>query len=103
MSLLFTSSLDAVDKEIAIPPHLLMRSGFNPVFVAKFSLFIALLLLWTIVWGKILNSLIRLPVIAGQIIGGILLGPSVLNIADVAFFSDPLALIEYSTGKAYIV
>ncbi len=103
MSLLFTSSLDAVDKEIAIPPQLLMRSGFNPVFVAKFALFIALLLLWTIVWGKILNKLIRLPVIAGQIIGGILLGPSVLSIADIPFFSDPLALIEYNTGQTYII
>ncbi|MGB8367541.1 MAG: cation:proton antiporter [Candidatus Babeliales bacterium] len=103
MSLFFISTISAVNEEIAIPPQLLMRSGFNPVFVAKFALFIALLLAWTIFWGKILNKLIRLPSIAGQIIGGILLGPSVLNIADVNFFSDPLALIEYTTGKAYIV
>jgi len=95
--------IKAAEEEIAIPPQLLMRLGFNPVFVAKFALFIALFLLWTIVWGKILNKCIRLPIIAGQIIGGILLGPSVLNIADKAFFSDPLALIEYTTGKAYIV
>ncbi len=99
----FITTISAVDEEIAIPPHLLVRSGFNPIFVAKFALFIALLLAWTIFWGKILNKIIRLPIIAGQIIGGVLLGPSILNITDSAFFSDPLALIEYTTGKAYIV
>ena len=70
-------------EQLSIPQGVLVASGINAEFIAKFSLFIGVLLLWTVIWGKILKIVFRLPVIAGQIIAGILLGPSGVNIAGI--------------------
>ncbi len=85
----------------SIPPGLLQSSGLNPILIAQFSLFVGILLMWTIFWGKILKVLVKLPMIAGQIIGGILLGPSLLNIAQLSIFAQPLTLMDYMTGQSY--
>lgn len=86
---------------LTIPQGVLLGAGLNPTFVATFALFVAIILLWTIAWGKILKKAVRLPVIAGQIIGGILLGPSCINIQGYQFFAVPLQLIDTVSGKFY--
>lgn len=86
---------------LTIPQGVLLSSGVNPHFVAKFALFLALLLLGTIAAGKFFKKLFRLPVIAGQIIGGVLLGPSLINIQGWYIFSEPLQMIDEVTGKFY--
>ncbi len=71
---------------LAIPDGLLIQAGLTSSFVARFALFVAIVLLWTVFWGKLLKKLVNLPVIAGQIIGGVLLGPSWLNIQVFLYF-----------------
>ncbi len=88
---------------LTIPAGLLVSSGIDSHFVATFSLFVGILLLWTVFWGKLLKGLTRLPVIAGQIIGGILLGPSLINIANLPVFAQPLRLVDYTTNHAYAI
>ncbi|MDP3889498.1 MAG: cation:proton antiporter [bacterium] len=102
---LFASMFLCADQQtgFVLPPGLLQTSGLNPTFIAQFSLFIAVLLLWTVIWGKLFKRFLRLPVIAGQIFGGILLGPSLLNIAQFSLFSNPLSLIDHATGYVYTV
>jgi len=87
--------------QLAIPQGVLISSGLSASFVAKFALFIAMLLLWTITFGKLLKALVHCPTIAGQIIGGILLGPSLINIAGSKLFSEPLTVIDNATGALY--
>ena len=86
---------------LTIPEGVLIRSGLDTHFVAHFALFIALVLLWTVSWGKILHKLCWLPAIAGQIIGGIILGPSFLDIRTWALFSEPFRIIDHATGTLY--
>ena len=90
-----------IDHILTIPSGLLVTAGLSPVFVAKFALFVAIILMWTITWGKIFKRLCGLPIIAGRIIAGILLGPSLLNIAGFSFFSQPLMLFDHITGQLY--
>ena len=75
-----------------IPKNILVDSGLAASFVAKFCLFFALTLFFTIAIGKLLKYIFKIPVIAGQIIAGIILGPSILNIAGWNIFSDNLIL-----------
>ena len=86
---------------LAIPQGVLIASGLSAPFVAKFALFVALLLLWTVAFGKVLKVLLHCPTIAGQIIGGILLGPSFINIAGAKLFVEPLTVIDNATGVLY--
>lgn len=74
------------------------QGGLNAEFIAKFTLFIAVLLLWTVGWGKLLKHIFYLPVIAGQIIAGILLGPSGINITAISFFAEPVEVFDRVTG-----
>ena len=74
----------------AIPSGLLLFAGMQPHFIATFSLFCGILLLWTIAVGKILEKICGLPVIAGRIIAGLLLGPSFLSISSWDIFASPL-------------
>ena len=90
-----------IQNQLTIPAGLLVTAGLSPTFVAQFALFIAILLMWTITWGKIFKRLCGLPVIAGRIIAGILLGPSLLNIATISFFAEPLLLLDRLTGQLY--
>ena len=87
--------------EYTIPEGFLLHNGLPTHFVAKFALFVAFLLLWTLVWGRLLKVTLRCPVIAGQIIGGILLGPSLLNILSWPIFQEPLQLVDAQTGEFY--
>src|SRR4030095_11731601 len=78
-----------------------VTAGLSPTFVAQFALFVAILLLWTITWGKVFKKLCGLPVIAGRIIAGILLGPSIINIAGFTIFAQPLLLLDRLSGLVY--
>lgn len=87
--------------QLTIPAGLLITAGLSPVFVAKFAFFVAIILTWTIVWGKFFKKICGLPIIAGRIIAGILLGPSFLNIATFSFFAQPLLLLDHVSGQLY--
>lgn len=91
------------EKLLAIPSGLLIRAGLFPSFVAKFALFVAILLTWTVFCGQVGKKLLQLPIIAGQIIGGILLGPSLINIAGIEFFAQPLSLLDPKTNLLYAI
>lgn len=99
--LLFGATLRAQPR--SLPQNILLQSGFDTTFVAKCALFVALLLLGTILIGKILKILLRIPVIAGQIVGGIILGPSLINIQKIGFFTEPLELTDQVSQKLYAV
>ena len=101
--LLIASPLCGVSDQLSLPKGLLVSSGLNPHFIAKFALFVAILLLWTIACGQVLKKVFHLPVIVGQILGGIALGPSWVDIAGRAFFSEPLHMIEEISGKVYAI
>ena len=90
-----------MNNQLTIPAGLLVTAGLSPIFVAQFALFVAVLLLWTITWGKVFKKLCGLPVIAGRIIAGILLGPSVINIAGFTIFANPLLLLDRMSGFVY--
>ncbi len=86
-----------------IPEGLLLHAGMQPTFVATFALFCGVLLFWTIAVGKILKRVFHLPVIAGRILAGIALGPSLLNIASWPIFDSALMLPDYASGHLYSV
>ncbi len=88
-------------QSLSIPQGVLVGSGLNAEFIAKFALFIAVLLLWTVGIAKLFNRIFYVPIIAGQIVAGILLGPSVINIAGIGYFAEPLQLMDQLTGKLY--
>ena len=90
-------------EDVTIPKGVLVASGLSADVVAKFVLFIAIILLWTVALGKIFKIIFRIPVIAGQIIGGILLGPSCVNIANFSIFASPIIFIEEATNQIYAV
>lgn len=85
-------------KSITIP--LLSDSGISAEFTAKFALFVVILLLTAILFGKLLKYLFKLPIVAGQIIGGVLLGPSLINIQKLSYFNEPIKFFD--TTKQYL-
>ena len=91
------------DIPLSIPANALVNSGLDTAFVAQFSLFLGILLLSTIFFGKLFKKLFRIPVTAGQIIGGIILGPSVINIKNFSLFAKPLHIIDNATGKLFAI
>jgi len=88
-------------QSLSIPQGVLVGSGLNAEFIARFALFIAVLLLWTVGVAKLFKRIFYVPIIAGQIVAGILLGPSVINIASIGYFAEPLQLMDRITGKLY--
>jgi Kef-type K+ transport system membrane component KefB len=88
---------------IHIPPTLLLQEALNQHVLAQFALFLAFILLWTIVVGKLCKLIFKLPTTAGHIIAGIFLGPSLLNIGNWTFFSHPLHLVSHSTNTLYML
>lgn len=90
----YAGALYGVDQAYSIPEGVLMSGGLSTAFVAKFTLFLGFLLSWTILIGRVLKHLFRIPVIAGQIVGGILIGPSCLNILGWKMFSDPMKVYD---------
>lgn len=85
----------------SVPESVFVQAGLNTSFVAKFALFLGMLLMGTIVIGKLLKMLFRMPVIAGQIIGGIILGPSLLNIPKLSIFAHPFIVVDSLSQKLY--
>ncbi|MBU4269724.1 cation:proton antiporter [Candidatus Dependentiae bacterium] len=79
---------------------LISDSGISADFISKFCLFLAILLLTTIATGKILKKLLNLPIVAGQIIGGIILGPSIINIKNIHILNEPIKFLD--STKQYI-
>lgn len=61
-------------------------------FTAQCAFFIAVVLGGTFFLGKVLRFFLKIPVIAGYIVGGIILGPSGFNIHHLALFSNPILL-----------
>lgn len=88
---------------LSIPAGVLTACGVPASFVAHFALFIGAVLLWTLLCGALFKRLFHLPIIAGQILGGILLGPSLLNIRSYEIFSHPLAMVDAATGSVYTI
>jgi Kef-type K+ transport system membrane component KefB len=89
------------DIPLTLPAGALGSAALDTIFVAKAALFFAILLLTTIGVSKVLKRWFNLPVIAGQIIAGVLLGPSCLNLAQWAYFSAPLYIFDYTTQHVY--
>ncbi len=76
-------------------------SALNAEFIAKFALYIAVLLLWTVGAAKILKHIFYVPLIAGQIVAGIILGPSVINVSSIHYFAEPVKLLDQLSLKIY--
>jgi len=96
-------SMMAYGGQLTIPEGVLLSSGVQPEFVAKFAFFIALLLLWTTLVGKILKMILHIPIIAGQIIAGVFLGPSFFNIKSLSIFAMPFEVFDRATGVLYSI
>ena len=77
-------------------PVVLSSSALDAEFIAQFALFVGTLLLGTLAVGKILYRLLNLPLIAGQIVGGVVLGPSILKIQNWGIFAHKLMLTDLS-------
>lgn len=75
----------------------LISLGSHGFFTAQCALFLAIVLLGTFFLGKLFRSLFGIPVIAGHILGGIILGPSLCDIQHISLFSEPLFLETSST------
>ncbi len=103
VSLFFSHSLIAKSSQLIELPQGLLSSALDPTFVAKFTLFLAVLLLWTVGFGKVCKLLFHMPMIAGQIIGGIVLGPSLINLAGWRFFAAPTYFIDYIKGQTFAI
>ena len=97
-----SNSLFAQGTSIVIPDGLISSAAFNTIFMAKAALFIACLLGGVVIIGMVLNRVLKFPTIAGHIIGGIILGPSLLNIASYSLFNAPLTLMS-SSDVAYTI
>lgn len=91
----------SIANTILLPANLIINAGVTPHFVAKFTFFIAVLLFGTISIGRVLRKLFKIPAIAGQIIGGIVLGPSVLNLTSWKVFSERICFGDLVTGVQY--
>lgn len=100
LSVVCPFSLIAGTVSYTIPEGMLMSNGLSTAFVAKFAFFLGFLLMWTIAWGRILKITLKIPVIAGQIIGGILIGPSCLNVLGWPLFTEPLKIYD-ALGNVY--
>jgi len=59
-------------------------------FTAQCAFFLAIVLGGTFILGKIFRLFLKVPVIAGYILGGIVLGPSFLDIQHLSLFSVPI-------------
>lgn len=99
--LLSCFNMVAGDFLYTIPEGVLLSNGLSTIFVAKFALFLAVLLFWTIISGQILKALFKCPTIAGQIIGGIFIGPSCFDILHWKVFKEPLRIFDAATDTIY--
>ncbi len=98
---LLCTNFSLLGTNYTIPEGILLSNGLSTIFVAKFALFIAVLLLWTILSGRILKELFNCPIIAGEIIGGIVIGPSFLHILGWKVFKEPLQVFDGASNTMY--
>lgn len=98
---LLSTHFSLLGNTYTIPEGMLLSNGLSTIFVAKFALFIATLLLWTILSGRVLKELFNCPIIAGEIIGGILIGPSFLHILGWKVFKEPLQVFDAASNTMY--
>lgn len=103
ISVLWYGIVFAQKDPYTVPQSILLQSGLDTTFVAKCSLFIAILLLGTLFFGKVFKLLFKIPSIAGQILGGIILGPSCINFQKFSFFTEPMRLSDAVSHKLYYV
>ncbi|MCF7900325.1 cation:proton antiporter [Candidatus Babeliales bacterium] len=103
ISVLWYGIVFAQKDPYTVPQSILFQSGLDTTFVAKCSLFIAILLLGTLFFGKVFKLLFKIPSIAGQILGGIILGPSFINFQKFSFFTEPMRLSDAVSHKLYYV
>lgn len=73
---------------ILVVPAQALSSAVTTSFIAQCALFVAVLYISTICIGDLLHRILRLPTIAGQILAGIAVGPSGINIAQLPFFAS---------------
>lgn len=99
LALVWTSIMQA--DTIAMPDGLFSSSGLDAHFIAQFALFVACMLGGVLIIGKICKYFLRLPVIAGQIIGGVLLGPTALNIRQLPIFTHSAEFMDEATGQLF--
>ena len=85
ISMVWYGTLFSQKAPYVVPQSILFQSGLDSTFVAKCALFIAVLLLGTLLFGKVFKLLFKIPSIAGQILGGIILGPSFINFQKLLF------------------
>lgn len=90
-----------IDQVVLVPANLILNSGISPHLVAKFAFFVAMLLGGTICIGRVLRRLLKMPAIAGQIMGGIFLGPTLLNLTNWKVFSERVVFGDLATGIDY--
>jgi Kef-type K+ transport system membrane component KefB len=86
---------------ITLPQGLLTEVVFDSHFVARFSLYVAVLLIGGLLISKLLYRYLHVPVIAGQLIAGIVLGPTALNVNAWGVFGDFFNLVDKTTGQVY--
>ncbi|MFT6765158.1 MAG: Kef-type K+ transport system membrane component KefB [Alteromonas naphthalenivorans] len=101
MASCWTTTLWGQKHPYSIPQSVFLQAGLNTSFVAKFALFIGILLAGTIIVGKLLKYTLRIPIIAGEILGGIVLGPSLINIAQLPIFAHPFVVADTVSQKLY--
>jgi Kef-type K+ transport system membrane component KefB len=92
-----------MSSSFSLPSGLLLTVGMDPSCIARFALFIAVLVFGAVILGKILKKLFNLPTIAGEIIGGIVLGPSLVNIAQWPLFAVDQTMTDYSSGLVFSI
>lgn len=84
-----------------LPQNVLFQAGLDTQFVAKGALFLAALLCGTILIGRVLRRLFGFPVISGQIISGIILGPTGIDLANLGYFTQAITLTDQLSQKVY--
>ena len=92
-----------ISHETLIPSGMLLTAGMDPAFIARFCLFVATLLSGSVIVGKLLKYCLQLPMIAGYIIGGIVLGPSLLNVARWSVFAQQQSMTLHGSELAMSV
>jgi len=103
LSSMFFMPLLSAGSQLTIPEGVLSGTGLHPEFVAKFAFFLAILILWTTLLGKFLKVMFNIPVIAGQIIAGIFLGPSLFDVKHLPVFSEPYVVFDRASGVLYSI
>lgn len=74
--------------QIQVPSSLFFQAAFDATIVVQGVLFVTTILAGSLFVGRVMRRFFNMPEVAGQIIGGMLLGPSGFDIAQ--FFNIPV-------------